>query len=890
MSIKGNNGLKIACIVGLLLFYLPGKAQKCPLTQEAYQRWRMIEASSLSPKSKWITYRAVYPGRSVFEQDDRKPELMVYNTENGRSFGLKDVYNASVLNEDKWLFYKVQGIPGDTLRRDSLIFMDLQTGRKMLWDRPYPCFELYKTNYMAWEEPLGNLKRLCLWDIVKGDTIKMDSINYYSFAQQGKYIVYIKGEKSEKRLYVGKPGGKQQLIFGGESGWLDNYVLDEPNGGTFTVATDSTRLQTPDLLYSFSLTEGKYSLICDWKKVELPEGYELSQWLYLPENGRKYIYPRLKLKHQQAERETEKADFQLQLWKWDAEMLPTRYNPLLAGSFISQYVYNLQNQKWILLSDRNSRQLIFSPYKNSDYVFVREILPAYRRQMDWKEVEYGDLYLKSLCDGTERLMIKETTEKPVWSPDGKYAIIYRADKKQWYVLEPGTGRMKVLAGDIPYPVYQTDFDKPQDAPACGFAAWVKGKEEVILYDEFDLWVADLSGKRKTYCLTREYGRKNHRELRLNLFGDDVNKAAKGVYEVDLKKNVLLRSFDVQTKAKGFYMLTFKGKVEKKMEGPYTYSLSDYSSDGKKCLWIRENYRESPDIWYGNADFSDSVRVSYINAQQEDYTWGNVKLVRWTTFQGKQNEGLLFLPEEYDSSKTYPMIVTFYERQSKELNIYRYPHLSNTILDIPTYVSNGYVVFIPDITYTTPGEPGEDCYDAVVSGTEMLIEQGIADSDRIGLQGHSWGGFQVIYLATRTSLFRCVQAYAAVVNMVSAYTGMRSDGTPRMYMYEQTQSRVGKSLWEAPERYLKYSSILKADRIQSPVLIAHNDEDGAVPFAQGRDLFLALRRLEKPAWLLNYQGEEHVLGNPAAMQDWTIRMRQFFDYYLKDAPLPLWMKN
>ena len=213
-----------------------------------------------------------------------------------------------------------------------------------------------------------------------------------------------------------------------------------------------------------------------------------------------------------------------------------------------------------------------------------------------------------------------------------------------------------------------------------------------------------------------------------------------------------------------------------------------------------------------------------------------------------------------------------------------------MLNVISYVSNGYVVFMPDIHFTV-GSPGESCYDAVVSGTQWLIDNGIADKDRIGIQGHSWSGYQVAYLVTRTNMFACASPGAAVSSMISAYTGIRTgSGMPRMFMYEETQSRLGKSLWEDKEMYLRHSPILNADKIQTPLLIFHCDKDEAVPYSEGLNLFLAMRRLQKPAWLLNYKGERHFLYNKAAEADWTIRMKQFFDHYLKGSPEPRWMKE
>ena len=336
--------------------------------------------------------------------------------------------------------------------------------------------------------------------------------------------------------------------------------------------------------------------------------------------------------------------------------------------------------------------------------------------------------------------------------------------------------------------------------------------------------------------------------------------------------------------------TANRKVKKRMSGAYDLYFNQQSEDGKFYLFTRQSYTEFRELWWSKNDFTRPVRITNTNPQQENYLWGSVQLVEWTNFEGKSNRGLLYLPENYDSTKRYPVIVNFYETHTGDLHTYQLPSLSSAMINTVTYVSNGYVVFMPDVHFTI-GAPGESCYNAVVSGTQMLIDRGIADKDRIGVQGHSWSGYQVAYLVTRTNMFKCASPGAAVSNMVSAYTGVRTgSGMPRMFMYEETQSRMGKTLWDDPEAYIKNSPIFYADKIQTPLLIFHCDGDEAVPYSEGLNLFLAMRRLHKPAWLLNYKGDRHFLYNKAAEIDWTIRLRQFFDYYLKDAPMPRWMKE
>ena len=237
------------------------------------------------------------------------------------------------------------------------------------------------------------------------------------------------------------------------------------------------------------------------------------------------------------------------------------------------------------------------------------------------------------------------------------------------------------------------------------------------------------------------------------------------------------------------------------------------------------------------------------------------------------------------------MIYFYERRSETLFSYIMPQPSWSTVNITFYVSRGYVVFVPDIVYPLDGLPGEAAYNCVCSGAESLISQPWIDRHRVAIQGQSWGGYQVAYLITRTNMFCAAGAGAPVANMTSAYGGIRwESGMSRQFQYEQSQSRVGKPLWDAPDLYLKNSPLFGLPRVTTPMLIMHNDNDGAVPWYQGIEMFMGLRRLQKPAWLLEYNNEAHNLKERRNRRDLTIRMQQFFDHYMLDAPMPAWMKH
>jgi dipeptidyl aminopeptidase/acylaminoacyl peptidase len=284
------------------------------------------------------------------------------------------------------------------------------------------------------------------------------------------------------------------------------------------------------------------------------------------------------------------------------------------------------------------------------------------------------------------------------------------------------------------------------------------------------------------------------------------------------------------------------------------------------------------------------KVSEANPQMAEYRWGTAELTHWQSTDGRPVAGLLFKPDDFDPSEKYPMMVYFYETNSDGLHSFRRPFGGGSSISVSFYVSRGYVVFIPDIHYRD-GYPGESAFDCIVPGVQSVVAQGFIDSERIGVQGHSWGGYQIAYLVTKTDIFAAAEAGAPVSNMTSAYGGIRwASGLSRMMQYERTQSRIGGTLWDKLQLYMENSPLFSAPRVNTPLLMLHNDEDGAVPWYQGIEYFVALRRLQKPVWMLNYNGEAHGLRKYPNQKDWQQRMQQFFDHYLIDAPAPVWLEE
>ena len=415
--------------------------------------------------------------------------------------------------------------------------------------------------------------------------------------------------------------------------------------------------------------------------------------------------------------------------------------------------------------------------------------------------------------------------------------------------------------------------------------WSKDDRFFYVYDQYDAWQIDPAGKIPPEMITKGIGRKEKITFRYLKFNYEVD-------YIETDKLLLLSAFHNETKEAGYYTLHLAGKafLQKRTVAEKTFPTIYKAKNADVYVYAKADFNTAPDLWATADLWKKEKQLSHINLQMKDYLWGTVELVGWKSKDGFDVEGLLYKPENFDPAKKYPMVTYFYERNSDGLYRYHAPAPSRSIINIPFYCSLGYLVFVPDIYYVD-GHPGHSAYNSIVSGVEMLCENPWVDKDRIGIQGQSWGGYQVAYLVTQTDLFAAAGAGAPVSNMTSAYGGIRwATGGSRQRQYERQQSRIGKTLWDGLDLYIENSPLFFADKVNTPLLIMHNDNDGAVPWYQGIEYYMALRRLGKVVYLLQYNGEEHNLVHRPNMRDLAIRLQQFFDHYLKDKPAPVWIKH
>ncbi|MEF9476678.1 prolyl oligopeptidase family serine peptidase [Chryseobacterium sp. 1B4] len=506
-----------------------------------------------------------------------------------------------------------------------------------------------------------------------------------------------------------------------------------------------------------------------------------------------------------------------------------------------------------------------------------------RISSQWEGSTKKTYFLIDNKTGDRTEIIKNLNGAAAVSPLGKFVVIFDREKGQWLSYNVKTKQTLPLSTGLPVSFVDEEFDMPDFPNSYGIASWTDKDESVIIKDRYDLWEFFLNGSKKPRNITNGFGRKHKITF-------DTYELDKDIKSLNRKFPIYLSAFDNTSKDNGIFKTTIQSgadPVKIQMENVWGYRSLQKAKNAEEYILVKESYTDSPNL-FATSDFSEQQKLSNTNPQQANYNWGTDELVHWTTPKGNTSTGILYKPEDFDPNKKYPMIVYFYEKLSDNLNRYVAPAPTPSRLNISYFVSNGYLVFTPDISYTE-GFPGESAMEYINSGVEKLKQNSWVDGTKIGIQGQSWGGYQVAYLIAHTNMYAAAWSGAPVVNMTSAYGGIRwTSGMNRQFQYEKSQSRLGKNLWEAPDLYIKNSPLFTIDKVQTPVVIMSNDKDGAVPWYQGIEMFTALRRLGKPVWLLNYNGDDHNLMKRQNRKDIQIREQQFFDYYLKGAKAPVWM--
>ena len=719
-------------------------------------------------------------------------------------------------------------------------------------------------------------------------TEKQDTFRYvtnYIFAREAAVLsfistgdddemepgVYVYNIESSTLSNVLKAKGKFNQLTFSKNGKRLGFILDR----------DTTKaLVRPNELFNWSKGSNEAQLIVD--NTKSPKGYLVSDKgrISFSDDENRLFFG---LSTQPILQDTSLLDDEIvsvEVWTYDEPRLYTVQELQVNNDKNRSYqtvVHLDKDNKMVQLASTEFPDISFTQKRNENMVLVSRSKP-YQLESQWEGSGKRDYALVDIATGKTDMAITKLRGRARMSPAGKYVFGYDEIDSTWFTYSTSSRKKTKLTEDLSF------FDELNDSPdypnSYGSAGWMENDEAIFIYDRYDIWKFSPESNKGIKLTDGRNSRHVYRYVKLDRENPFVEKG-----------NWLLTVFDETNKNGGYAELNLKNtKINNLESGPYRYSTPIKAELGKGVMFTKQSFIDFPDIHYSDLSFKKSNRISTANPQQTDFNWGTSEIITWTSLDGIELEGLLIKPEDFDPDKKYPMIVNFYDRSSNSLHSHRPPSPGRSTISYSFYTSRGYVIFNPDVQYRI-GYPGESAYNCVIPGVTSLIEKGFIDKERIGVQGHSWGGYQIAHLVTKSNIFAAAEAGAPVPNMISAYGGIRWwTGLSRQFQYEHTQSRIGGSPWEYPTRFMENSPIFFLDKVETPLLIMHNDADGHVPWYQGIEFFVSLRRLGKPSWFLNYNGEPHWPLKRQNRVDFNIRMQQFFDYYLKDAAMPKWMKD
>ena len=867
--------------------------------------------ASLDPEGKWL-YLRIKPQFAKTRQekiDKKKAENMTkdtlavvdLSTMTVRKYGRVDSYATGstakpyIAYKSTWKHYKDTSDKKGT-DKSGLIILNPATDRKdtLKYIDAYSFNQdgtvLLMTSKKDKKDSLSATAVLiarapaCLDTLAKG----AESYRCLTLSDAEDQLVFL-GSKDK-----GKDRNKRQALY------LTSIKSLKTGKKAVPVAADSTTVISKDGRWAYSTKV----IVPEGTKVDGTPGWTLNEntGLQFTPDGKRLF---LGIGAIRPAKDTTIVDFetaQLDIWNWDAILTPPqqrlnvnkklkktysatidlsepgRIVPLTTSYFDNIRYMNGGLSEWVLMAD------------NSKY--ARTAVWDYNNRYDFSLVNVKDGSRKVVAEGLN-------VGRFDMSPSGKYLVWFDNDQMNWFTYNTLTGEKANLTARTGVPFYDEEDDHPTAAPAHEFSPkWLKDESAVFIIDRYDIWKFAPDGS-SAVNLTGSVGRRTHNRFKIFDPKPDTRKPNErrcGVTKpLDPKQTVYLSVFNEDSQEYGYGSLNL-AKPTKTLKYftdtvSFKYIAGTLSTD--RLFYQKGNFRNCYDLYYTDDFFANSTKVSAINPQMAGYRWGRAELFRWKAYDGTPLKGLVFVPDGVKEGEKLPVMIYFYEKNANNLYSFWTPAPSRSIVNIPFYTSRGYIVFVPDIVYKV-GHPGESAYNCICSGAEALCDAyPAADKSKMAIQGQSWGGYQTAWLITRTDMFAAAGSGAPVGNMTSAYGGIRwGSGITRAGQYEHGQSRIGKSMWEpgALDLYIENSPVFHVDKVQTPVLIMHNDADGAVPWYQGIEFFSDLRRLDKPAWLLQYNKEAHNLVQRRNCKDLSVRLQQFFDHYLKGAPMPAWMKT
>jgi dienelactone hydrolase len=842
------------------------KAQKPVLDLENSKKWTGLSNGTITADGKYVFY-------TIINQPGNLRTIVIQSTSTEWKKEIKGASAAVFDDQSRFLVFK---------SFDSLWILNLAQDKL----EPVSAVESFSlaNNHIVYRKR-SNSSDLEVYSLLTGKEVNYSSVKNYGPSSDGNKLVLelTEGDKNILKV-VDLVNGRSVTVWSSSelrpTIWCWNSNSDQMAFITER-KTDSTSVNQ---IWTYNTSLEKTTLIATDQSEGIDRGLVISsRRLDFSGNDRIIFYLQ-----DTSQFRPDPNVIKVDVWSYtDRELQSKQLTETAKKQFYAAIAY--VKGKYILRLEQSNDKMIT---ENGDFAIMQVRFGSLEGfEKGWNRLSPIRYTLVSLKDGVRKILPQTIgpSEYYLLSPSGKWILKYNLRDHNYYSYEIEADKWTNITrgAGINWLSKTNDYAEPRTA---GFGAWLPGENEVFVYDNNDIWRVDLTGKRPPQNWTNGYGKRNHLKITMYSFAGTITE------QLNKENQLLIRCFDPIYKKHGFLLKDLSSKKDPELLSLGSYLYGDYYLDAYASAPIkaknasvyyvrRQNATEYPNIFI-TKDFRNFRQLSDIHPEK-DYNWLTAELFSWKSLDGQMLQGVLYKPEDFDSTKKYPIIFDYYEKRSDEINVFPMPQASYGRINISLFVSNGYLVFTPDINYTSAG-PGVSAYNSLVAAANFLSKKKWVDAKKMGLQGHSFGGYETNYLVTHSNLFAAACSAAGFGDLISWYLSDARTTYP-MYWAEKSQGRLGATPWQNTNLYLANSPILKVNTVTTPMLLMNNKDDNIVLFSQGLEMFSALRRLGKKVWMLQYDGETHTINQGSVeAEDFHKRMMQFFDHYLKGKPAPVWM--
>lgn len=844
-----------------------------------FNRWPNIQSPLITSDGKYVLY--IIENISI-----NKNEIIIRSISTNWLIKLT-VPSGSLITEftpdNKRALFLAQG--------DSLCIMEL--GKYYKYIPQVNSFSIPKNGNGEWVaiKKSNQDDELLILNLNTQKSFTYKNVNYYHFSNNGKSIIIKQNSMNKESIvWLNLNDGYLNKIWEGEN--AGSLTLDDEGGKLAFLSTNRFKGEKSVLLIYYNYLENKLDTIIENKSNDLLRDFKIERINFFLFNA-EYLIVSLKEKN---EIQNKADDLGLKVWNYmDTKLQSQQIKELYSKSYLATIQIKQKNIVR-LQEDNENLNYYITPDMTSDLaLFTQTQGDCGKNEDEWNSSCIKSWFLINIKSGTRKRinafdLNNQKTEYKI-SPLGKYILYYKDD--DYYCYNTSNGEIRNISKNI-----KTDWNVAENlnkkGPLAfnnprGIAGWFEGDEEVLLYDHYDIWRVDLTGDKAPTNVTNGYGFSHNTVFSI------IETPGPTVFNI--RQTILLSAFNILNKQNGFFKkkIGVNGNPDLLTMGPYIYYLPLYGINNRNGLhpikaaksntYIvrRESSTESPNYSVTN-DFIKFKSISNIYPEK-GFNWLKSELHTWTMPDGKITQGILYKPQDFDSTKKYPIIFDIYEKKSDILNAYIKPEplCNGCSANTPLLVSNGYLVFMPDINFEL-NNTGESALNAILSATNYIQQFPWVDTSKMGIQGCSFGGYETNYIITHSNIFAAACTAAGVSDLISNFGTLREDS----YSYQGlNQYRFDKMIWESPDLFVKNSPVFWVNKVTTPLLLFHTTYDEGVNFNQAIEFFTALRRLGKRVWLLEYSNGNHGVHGLSA-EDFSIRMFQFFDHYLKLKQAPIWM--